>query len=71
MVMIFKKEELSTEDDESDNVIDTYKQLYKIIKLKSVISYSIILLTAKVCIFNLSKIILFNTNIINNIQRKI
>ena len=55
MVMIFKKEERSTEDDESDNVIDTYKQLYKIIKLKSVISYSIILLTAKVCIFNLSK----------------
>ena len=51
LVMIFKKEKNSTEDDESDNVIDTYKQLYKIIKLKSVIGYSIILLTAKVCFF--------------------
>ncbi|XP_052761222.1 acetyl-coenzyme A transporter 1-like [Mya arenaria] len=48
LVWIFKSEKVDPEVDPDTGIIDTYKHLYQVIKLKPVISHCIVLLTAKV-----------------------
>ena len=47
LVWLMKRERDDTEDEQG--IVDTYKQLWRVVKLPSVISYAIILLTSKVC----------------------
>ena len=51
LVWIFKSEHLDPDLDPDTGIVDTYKHLYQVIKLKPVISHCIILLTSKVCTF--------------------
>ena len=48
LVMILKHEADDPDADSEQGIIDTYKQLVKVISLKPVISYALILLTVKV-----------------------
>lgn len=46
--MIMKHEADDPDADSEQGILDTYKQLVKVIQLKPIISYAIILLTVKV-----------------------
>lgn len=48
LVMIMKHEADDPDADSEQGILDTYKQLVKVIRLKPIISYAIILLTVKV-----------------------
>ncbi|KAH9508685.1 hypothetical protein Btru_049637 [Bulinus truncatus] len=48
LVGIFKKETKDPEADQDQTIVETYKILFKVICLKPVISYSVILLTSKI-----------------------
>lgn len=48
LVMIMKHEADDPDADSEQGILDTYKQLVKVIQLKPIISYAIILLTVKV-----------------------
>lgn len=48
LVMIMKQEADDPDADSEQGILDTYKQLVKVIRLKPIISYAIILLTVKV-----------------------
>jgi len=54
LVWIFKSEKADPEVDPEQGIVDTYKQLYKVIKLPPVISWCIILLTSKVSVSSLN-----------------
>ncbi|KAH3898531.1 acetyl-coenzyme A transporter 1-like [Dreissena polymorpha] len=49
LVWIFKSERTDPEVDPDQSIVTTYKQLYRVIKLKPVISYCVILMTCKIC----------------------
>ena len=51
LVGIFKKEYMDLDADPDQGVVETYRILGNVIRLPSVISYSIILLTSKVLFF--------------------
>lgn len=48
LTALFKSETAEPEDESPDGIIDTYKMLWRIIKLPSVLQYCGLLLTAKV-----------------------
>ncbi|XP_052821421.1 acetyl-coenzyme A transporter 1-like isoform X2 [Mya arenaria] len=48
LVLIFKPERLEPGVDHEQGIVETYRQLYRVMKLKPVITYTIQLLTAKV-----------------------
>ena len=48
LVWILKREHPDPEVDPEHGIVETYKQLYKVIRLPAVISYTAILLTSKV-----------------------
>lgn len=50
LVGIFKPEHADPDVDPEQGIVDTYKTLFRVICLPAVISYAIILLTAKVII---------------------
>lgn len=53
LTALFIKEKSEPADDSPDGVLDTYKMLYKIVKLPAVIRYCAVLLTTKVsCIYS-------------------
>ena len=51
LVMIFKKERTSSEDDTDEpemGIVETYKTLVRIVRLPSIVSWCLVLLTSKV-----------------------
>ncbi|KAL4220930.1 hypothetical protein ACF0H5_019196 [Mactra antiquata] len=48
LVWIFKSEKVDPEVDPEQSIVETYKQLYKVIRLPPVISHCIVLLTSKI-----------------------
>ncbi|KAH3818059.1 acetyl-coenzyme A transporter 1-like [Dreissena polymorpha] len=48
LVWIFKSEKVDPEVDPDQSILETYKQLYKVIRLKPVIAHCMVLLTVKV-----------------------
>ena len=48
LTAIFKTERNESDDDHPEGVLDTYKMLWKIVKLPAVFRYCVMLLTAKV-----------------------
>lgn len=54
LVLIFKRERNSVDEDGELNILETYYVLLKIIKLPAVIQLVIVLLTVKVCLLSLN-----------------
>lgn len=50
LTAIFKHERPESSDEQPEGVVDTYKMLWKIIKLPAVLKYCALLLTCKVSV---------------------